>query len=87
MLTSEAHVIKDTVQSILTPEAKIVRDRLKEKGLETPIIPNSLTADEKYKKIKGLMTEVLDTLGLDLEDDSDDSSEDMATDAAMMPST
>jgi GTP cyclohydrolase I len=54
----------------MTPEAKVVRDVLIEKGLETPLIDTGMSSDEKYERIKGLMTEVVGTLGLDLSDDS-----------------
>jgi GTP cyclohydrolase I len=50
--------------------ATAVRNQLIEQGLETPLTANGLTADQKYEIIKGLMTEVVSTLGLDLEDDS-----------------
>ncbi|MCG8668714.1 MAG: GTP cyclohydrolase I FolE [Pseudomonadales bacterium] len=55
---------------MLTPEAKLVRDCLIEKGLETPLRETGMTSQQKYERIKGLMTEVVGTLGLDLEDDS-----------------
>ncbi|MDX1696162.1 MAG: GTP cyclohydrolase I FolE [Ketobacteraceae bacterium] len=55
---------------MITPEAAAVRDLLTEKGLETPLKDNGMTADEKYERIRGLMTEIVDTLGLDLSDDS-----------------
>lgn len=55
---------------MISSEAQIVRDTLIEKGLETPLIPTETTAEEKYQRIKGLMTEVVGTLGLDLNDDS-----------------
>jgi GTP cyclohydrolase I len=51
-------------------EAQLVRQALIEKGLETPMIPNGLTRDEKYNRIKVAMTDVVTTLGLDLRDDS-----------------
>jgi GTP cyclohydrolase I len=51
-------------------EAQLVRQALLEKGLETPMIPNGLTRDEKYDRIKAAMTDVVTTLGLDLRDDS-----------------
>jgi len=51
-------------------EAQLVRQALIEKGLETPMIPNGLTRDEKYNRIKAAMTDVVTTLGLDLRDDS-----------------
>lgn len=54
----------------LSPEAILVRDTLIKKGLETPMIESALSEDQKYNRIKGLMSEVLDTLGLDLTDDS-----------------
>jgi GTP cyclohydrolase I len=60
--------IPETVS--LSPEAILVRDALIERGLETPMIDNGLTPDQKYQRIKGLMAEVVETLGLDLTDDS-----------------
>ena len=36
----------------------------------TPQVENKLTSDEKKKKIEGLFTEIMQTLGLDLTDDS-----------------
>ncbi len=56
--------------SKLSNEARMVRDTLIERGLETPMIDNGLSNDEKYERIKGLMTDVVSTLGLDLNDDS-----------------
>ena len=56
--------------SQLSPEALLVRNALIERGLETPMIETGLTPDQKYQRIKGLMTEVIETLGLDLSDDS-----------------
>ena len=54
----------------LSPEAKLVRETLIEKGLETPMIDTGLTAEEKYSRIRDLMSDVVETLGLDLSDDS-----------------
>jgi GTP cyclohydrolase I len=54
----------------LSLEAALVRDTLLEQGLETPMIENGLNSEQKYERIKGLMTEVMHTLGLDLRDDS-----------------
>ena len=54
----------------LSPEAKLVRETLIEKGLETPMIDTGLTAEEKYSRIRDLMSDVVETLGLDLADDS-----------------
>lgn len=55
---------------MISNEAKLVRDILVERGLETPLLPSTMTSDEKYNRIKGLLTEVVSTLGLDLNDDS-----------------
>jgi GTP cyclohydrolase IA len=55
---------------VLSDEAKLVRDTLERHGLETPMIDNNLTSEQKYQRIKELMTEVVITLGLDLSDDS-----------------
>ncbi len=51
-------------------EAILVRDTLIEKGLETPLTPSPLNPEQKYERIKGLLTDVVETLGLDLNDDS-----------------
>lgn len=57
-------------QTDLSAEAVLVRDTLIKKGLETPMVDNGLNPDEKYHRIKELMTDVVSTLGLDLNDDS-----------------
>jgi GTP cyclohydrolase I len=63
--------IKTPVHSeLLSKEAIIVRDTLLAHGLETPMIETGLSADEKYTRIQKQMVQVLETLGLDLEDDS-----------------
>lgn len=54
----------------LSFEAELVRDTLIEQGLETPMIDNGLSSEQKYERIKGLMADVMNTLGLDLGDDS-----------------
>lgn len=54
----------------LSFEAELVRDTLLEQGLETPIIDNGLSSEQKYERIKALMSDVMGTLGLDLRDDS-----------------
>ena len=51
-------------------QAEQVREALIAQGLETPLTPSDMTAEQKYERIKGLMTEVVSTLGLDLSDDS-----------------
>lgn len=54
----------------ISPEAQLVRDVLIEQGLETPMTSDALSNDQKYDRIRELMTEVIDTLGLDRSDDS-----------------
>ena len=55
---------------MLSEAAQKVRQALIDNGLETPMIDNGLSRDEKYARIRDLMAEVLDTLGLDRRDDS-----------------
>lgn len=55
---------------MLSTEAEKVREALLAKGLETPMTPSEMDSDQKYNRIKGLLTEVVSTLGLDLTDDS-----------------
>ena len=47
-----------------------VRQVLIERGLETLMIENNLTAEQKYQKIKVSIADIVSTLGLDLSDDS-----------------
>ncbi len=56
--------------SDISEEALLVRNTLIREGLETPMIDNGLTTEEKYQRIRELMTETMNTLGLDLSDDS-----------------
>jgi GTP cyclohydrolase I len=58
------------VELAISSEARRVSDALVERGLETPLIRNGLTRDEKYQRIRGSVTEIAETLGLDLRDDS-----------------
>ena len=60
----------DNIEPAISPEARLVRDTLVERGLETPLIRNGLTRDEKYDRIRASFTEIAETLGLDLRDDS-----------------
>ncbi|ANP78800.1 GTP cyclohydrolase I FolE [Vibrio crassostreae 9CS106] len=55
---------------MLNTEAEKVREALLAKGLETPMTSSEMNPDQKYNRIKGLLTEVVSTLGLDLTDDS-----------------
>lgn len=54
----------------LSEEARLVRDTLLREGLETPMIDNGMNSRQKYERIRGLMSQVVTTLGLDLSDDS-----------------
>ncbi|MDJ0905936.1 MAG: GTP cyclohydrolase I FolE [Woeseiaceae bacterium] len=57
-------------EALFSDEARLVRDTLVHHGLETPMIDNGLSAEQKYRRIEALMREVVETLGLDLSDDS-----------------
>ncbi len=59
-----------TLPGSLTPEAIAVRGALLERGLETPMTSNELSRDQRYSKIKDAFTEIMESLGLDLRDDS-----------------
>ena len=54
----------------LSEEALLVRQALIKHGLETPMIDTGLSSEQKYERIKDLMSDVVTTLGLDLNDDS-----------------
>ncbi len=58
------------LESNLSPQALVVRNALIQQGLETPLVNNHLSRDQKYAAIADSMTDVLFTLGLDLSDDS-----------------
>ncbi|KZX77127.1 GTP cyclohydrolase I FolE [Oleiphilus sp. HI0009] len=62
--------LSTTVTHKVSQEARLVRDALVEAGLETPLIPTGLNNDQKYERLKSLFTDVVSTLGLDLNDDS-----------------
>lgn len=55
---------------MISSAAEAVRNQLIETGLETPLIDNGLDNQQRYSIIKSLMTEVMGTLGLNLDDDS-----------------
>jgi GTP cyclohydrolase I len=54
----------------LRPEAIAVRNALIRRGLETPMVGNPLSAEEKRQRIQAHFTEIMKVLGLDLSDDS-----------------
>ena len=56
--------------SALSEDAILVRNTLIQQGLETPMIDTGLNAEQKYQRIKELMSHEVSTLGLDLSDDS-----------------
>ncbi|MBE1301352.1 MAG: GTP cyclohydrolase I FolE [Alteromonadaceae bacterium] len=55
---------------MVSEAAMSVRSALEANGLETPTYDNGLTAEEKRTRIEVKMREIMDTLGLDLNDDS-----------------
>jgi len=54
----------------MSDAAARVRQVLIEKGLETPMLENHLSNEQKYQKIKISIADIVETLGLDLSDDS-----------------
>ncbi|GAD79922.1 GTP cyclohydrolase I FolE [Vibrio ezurae] len=56
--------------SALSESALLVKQALADRGLETPMVANELTAEDKKRKIEHHMREVLEILQLDLTDDS-----------------
>jgi GTP cyclohydrolase I len=72
MSTNPIYLNPNTIPQIkeLSPEAVLVRNALIEHGLETPMIETGLSEQQKYERIRELMTGVIETLGLDLADDS-----------------
>lgn len=69
-MIAEAIQLERDASTRLSTEALKVREALIAQGLETPMVENGLSADQKYRGIKASMTEVLQHLGLDLTDDS-----------------
>ncbi|WP_114786086.1 GTP cyclohydrolase I FolE [Vibrio tetraodonis] len=55
---------------MISEEAKRVKEALIDQGLETPIVESDMMPEQKYQRIKGLLTEVISVMGLDLNDDS-----------------
>jgi len=56
--------------SPISVEAQRVQRALIEQGLETPLVANGLSRDEKYERIRDSFETIAETLGLDLRDDS-----------------
>ncbi len=63
------NVVSNLEQNI-SPEAKAVKNALRTKGLETPLVESDLNRNEKYAQIRGAFNEIANALGLDLSDDS-----------------
>lgn len=59
-----------TSQPLIGEDARRVRDVLIARGLETPLIDNGLSRDQKYERIRESFADIAHTLGLDLSDDS-----------------
>lgn len=69
-LSAVAEAAAPEKESLLSDEARLVRETLVREGLETPMFDNGLTAEQKQRRIEALMRDVIETLGLDLKDDS-----------------
>lgn len=59
-----------TAHRAISEEAQRVRDVLVARGLETPLLENGLSRDQKFERIRDAFAEIARTLGLDLSDDS-----------------
>ena len=70
MLAKEAVIVRDALEPSISESAQRVRAALEEKGLETPMVANGLSDEQKRQKIEIAMRDVMNTLGLDLNDDS-----------------
>lgn len=57
-------------EKILTPEAVMVMEALKAKGLETPFTITDQSPQEKRQEIAGHIAAIMKVLGLDITDDS-----------------
>lgn len=54
----------------MSEDAQAVREALIERGLETPLLHNGLSRDQKYERIRDSFADIALALGLDLSDDS-----------------
>lgn len=70
MLAKEAIPMREAPTQAISAEALLVKNALINAGLETPMVPNALSNDEKQTRIQAAMQDVMQTLGLDLSDDS-----------------
>lgn len=58
------------LDSPFSAAADLVREALIARGLETPLLAQQFDRDEKYRRIHQSFTDIVRTLGLDLDDDS-----------------
>ena len=65
MLAKEAVIVRDALDPSISEPAQRVREALEAKGLETPMVDNGLSDEQKRKRIESAMRDVMDTLGLD----------------------
>ncbi|NMH60948.1 GTP cyclohydrolase I FolE [Alteromonas ponticola] len=70
MSVNKAVIVRDALETSISKEALLVRNALEAKGLETPMIDVDLSDEEKRRKIAAAMSDILDVLGLDRNDDS-----------------
>lgn len=70
MLAKEAVIVRDALDPSLSDSARRVREVLETKGLETPMVSNNFSDEQKRTRIESAMRDIMETLGLDLEDDS-----------------
>ena len=56
--------------ALTSNDAARVRVALERKGIETPLVPSTLSRDEKYELLKAAFSDIAKVLGLDLGDDS-----------------
>ena len=54
-----------SLPSAISDEAMAVRGALLDRGLETPMVANHLSRDQRYDRIRDAFTTVMETLGLD----------------------
>lgn len=70
-MSSTATIRKNpTLVEHISSDAKLVRQALIDAGIETPVLDTPFSREEQIKKIKSSFNEILNTLGLDLSDDS-----------------
>lgn len=67
---ADADAAAGPVTNSVSKEAELVRQALLDAGLETPMVDNGYSDEEKYQRIKASFTDIALTLGLDLENDS-----------------